>query len=98
MQTGTSLGERDGCVIVELTDDAYVDLLEVLAEPNGGVRLAEDGALTVLDPPEPPEPEPSEAAGLVAMAETIDYGGNTAIEELSLILQAFASVAQQRGW
>lgn len=60
VQTGSGLGEREGCAIVELADEDYAALLAALAAPNGGVRLAEDGAITVLDPPAEPDPPPSD--------------------------------------
>lgn len=53
MLLGRCVGERDGCVIVDLTDEQYAELRAALAQPNGGVLMAEDGTLTVRDP----EPE-----------------------------------------
>jgi hypothetical protein len=72
IQIGRGVGERDGCVIVDLTDEAYADLSTALDQPNGGVLMAEDGALTVLDPPPPPEPTPTVADLLVAVAEQLE--------------------------
>lgn len=97
IQTGNGLGQRAGCTIVELTDGAYANLLSALTQPNGGVRLAVDGSLTVLDSPEPPEPPPSDADGLMEALATIDVSGSTGLEEMSFILMGFGALAKQKG-
>lgn len=54
LQLGRGVGERDGCEIVDLTDEKYAELQAALAQPNGGVLLAADGTITVLPPVPPP--------------------------------------------
>jgi hypothetical protein len=82
-------------------DIAIVDLDPVeaakLAEP-GEKTIDAEGVITVTPPPEPDPPPPSDAEVIAAMAGTIDPGGNTAIGELSIIVAAFAAMAQARGW
>lgn len=53
LQSGQGLGERDGCVIVDLEDAQATAIRAALAQPNGGVTLAADGTIAALPAPQP---------------------------------------------
>lgn len=65
VQVGQSVGDRDGCVVVDLTDEAATELMAAMSQPNGGVVLAVDGTITVL----PPVPPPIVYAGVQLIGE-----------------------------
>lgn len=53
-QVGTSIGERDGCVNENITDDQFAAIMDAPA-PNGGIVLDPDGTVRYLPPLAPTE-------------------------------------------
>ena len=61
VQLGQSLGQRDDCLIHDLTDQEIIDLKTAYAQPHGPVYLSAAGVVT-FDPPPPPPPPPADQA------------------------------------
>lgn len=64
VQYGDGLGERDGCTIEEISAEAEAAILAEFATPNGGVSVAEDGAVVALPVPAAVTQAASDAAAL----------------------------------
>jgi hypothetical protein len=91
VQFGHSLGERDGCDVVDLTASQETALRVAADQPHSRIYLSTAGAVT-FDPPDPPPPlTPEQQAEQTRFGQAVTHL-RTTFEQPRTNTEAVASI------